>query len=673
MKLVYFVLFVVIALPSDDSPVIEVNVEAHPTLTNLPKVGVNLGLWTSWGAEQLSANILKNPGFEGSVDAGIVIASEVGDQSFLDDTDWISRPEGFWDGARYEILSGASAGQSGTIIHSSLQKGRTHYKTSGQTQQIKAGDAISVTIERDGKVPTQWWLDPASSSGDLRELAPASLGHQSLRLESLRKTASVFSYVDAIGERAGKLLPMNGDWVLSLWAKSKNANHRIRVRLHRSGSPAMLDKTVSLGEEWKELRWLFRATDSGPAGTIELQIEAIDMGSMIWLDDASLHSSNNDGTGFRAEAVETLRTLRPGYLRDWQGQLGDTFKNRFAPAMARRTVSYRPGGQDSTDFFYGLEEFLHLSHQVEAMPWIVLPPTWSESEWHKAGQLLRKTLERYRFQEVLVEFGNENWNALFRPAGIVDARTLTRVASRAFAALSKGADGDPRIKPVLGGQFYNSGQIETLRQTIPPQTILAVAPYWAFELNHQRDLFPEGIPASLQQMQDRHPTAVYEANAHSLGGKLSPEERNQILESSDSGGAMIWNTIGALAAGIRQICVYSFAGFDTPGDRPWTLIRLFGITRDLAQPNQFRPAGEALVQFNNASSGDLYASHSSSSKIRLVAIRNRYSWTLVAASRSPQPETLRVALPGHSARVVEMRLEAFGYSIAKRELKSHDR
>ena len=673
MKLISVVLFALFAIPADLSPAIEAYVDAEPVLVNMARVGVNLGLWTSWGAEQLSANVLKNPGFEGSLDAGIVIVSEVGEQSFVDDNDWISRPEGFWDGAHYEILSGALAGQSGKVEHSSLSKGRSLYKSSGQTQQLKPGDAISVWIERDGKLPTQWWLDETTSSGDQNEFRPGSQGRQSLRLESSVKTGSVFSYIDAIGERAGKLLPMRGEWVFSVWAKSLRANDRMRVRFHRERSPAMLDETVRLSEEWKEFRWSFPAKDDGPAGTLELQIEAVDIGSVVWLDDASLHSSTNDGHGFRPEVVESLRTLRPGYLRDWQGQLGDSLENRFAPAMARRTASYRPGGRDSTDFFYGLEEFLQLSHEVGAMPWIVLPPTWSETEWRKAGQLLGKSMARYQFRELLVEFGNENWNAIFRPAGIGHPTTLTSVAARAFTALAEGTEADPRIRSVLGGQFYNPGQVETLRQTMPQQSILAVAPYWAFELNTTADLFPDSILPVMRQMKDRHPTAIYELNAHSLSGKLPLEDRNRVLESNDTGGAMIWNTIGALSAGVRQICVYSFTGFDTPGDQPGQLVRLFGITRDLAQANQFRPAGKALVELNDVADGDLYASRSSSSNIRIVAIRNKRAWTMIAASRSGQAETVRVHLPGRSVGPVEMHVEAFGFSIAQKEFKSNDR
>jgi hypothetical protein len=303
----------------------------------------------------------------------------------------------------------------------------------------------------------------------------------------------------------------------------------------------------------------------------------------------------------------------------------------------------------------------------------VLPPTWSESEWRRAGQLLGKAMPQYRFRELLVEFGNENWNAIFRPAGISDPQTLSFVASRAFAALAEGTAADPRIRPVVGGQFYNPGQVETLRQTIPQKSILAVAPYWAFELDTTADLFPDSLTPVLRQMKDRHPTAIYEMNAHSLGGNLSLADRNHVLESNDTGAAMIWNTLGALSAGVRQICVYSFAGFDTPADQPGQLVRLFGITRDLAQANQFRPAGKALVELNDVASGDLYASRSSSSKIRLVAIRNKIGWTIVAASRSSQPETVLVHLPGRSVGLVEVQVPAFGFSIAKKELKSNDR
>jgi hypothetical protein len=146
-----------------------------------------------------------------------------------------------------------------------------------------------------------------------------------------------------------------------------------------------------------------------------------------------------------------------------------------------------------------------------------------------------------------------------------------------------------------------------------------------------------------------------------------------MLESSDTGGAMMWNTIGALEAGVRQICVYSFAGFDTHGEGPDQLVRLFGITRDLAVANQFRPSGEALVQLNNAIAGDLYSSRSSSPRIRLVAFRNKTGWTLVAASRSSEPEVLRVQLPGRSGGVVEMQVSAFGFSIAVKEFRIYDR
>ena len=41
----------------------DLRVSPRPFL-DAPRAGLNLGLWTSWGDAQFSANILKTPGFE---------------------------------------------------------------------------------------------------------------------------------------------------------------------------------------------------------------------------------------------------------------------------------------------------------------------------------------------------------------------------------------------------------------------------------------------------------------------------------------------------------------------------------------------------------------------------------------------------------------------------------
>lgn len=39
-----------------------------PTQRDVPRIGLNMGGWTFYGAEQIMSNVLKNPGFEGRID-----------------------------------------------------------------------------------------------------------------------------------------------------------------------------------------------------------------------------------------------------------------------------------------------------------------------------------------------------------------------------------------------------------------------------------------------------------------------------------------------------------------------------------------------------------------------------------------------------------------------------
>jgi hypothetical protein len=51
-----------------------VRIDTAVAVHDVPRFGVNLGFRTSWGAEQLMANVVMNPGFEGIVDRCLVTA-----------------------------------------------------------------------------------------------------------------------------------------------------------------------------------------------------------------------------------------------------------------------------------------------------------------------------------------------------------------------------------------------------------------------------------------------------------------------------------------------------------------------------------------------------------------------------------------------------------------------
>jgi hypothetical protein len=142
--------------------------------------GVNVGIWTNWGAEQLSSNIVKNPGFEGVIDRAIVVPAHSGLDSFDDSTDWLGRAESFWDGGHYDVRTGPAAGASGKIIHSVLRNssGLPSFILESQSTPPFPGDAVAVTRDSNSELPAQWWYNgPVNSfAPDLQQVRPGSPG-----------------------------------------------------------------------------------------------------------------------------------------------------------------------------------------------------------------------------------------------------------------------------------------------------------------------------------------------------------------------------------------------------------------------------------------------------------------------------------------------------------------
>ena len=101
---------------------IEFQVSSKALITDVSRFGVNLGFWTSWGAEQLMANVIKNPGFEGLIDRTVVVVGRIEGKRFWVNDTQLGWPDGFWAGAQYHIRTGRGAGQTG-FIDFSLKKG----------------------------------------------------------------------------------------------------------------------------------------------------------------------------------------------------------------------------------------------------------------------------------------------------------------------------------------------------------------------------------------------------------------------------------------------------------------------------------------------------------------------------------------------------------------------
>ena len=174
------------------------------------------------------------------------------------------------------------------------------------------------------------------------------------------------------------------------------------------------------------------------------------------LDDVVLERASDLGNAFRAEVVGALAALHPAYLRDWQSQLGDTLANRLAPSFARSPSRYRPDNDGSQQLFlYSLPYFLALCHQIGAQPWIVIPTTFYDSEFAGLGTYLAQAQAIYNFNEIVVEFGDENWNSDFRPAGVENPVPMGQLSDRAFRTIRQAAGSTVPLHFEVNGQFVN--------------------------------------------------------------------------------------------------------------------------------------------------------------------------------------------------------------------------
>jgi hypothetical protein len=304
-------------------------------------------------------------------------------------------------------------------------------------------------------------------------------------------------------------------------------------------------------------------------------------------------------------------------------------------------------------YAYSLPEFLELCAAIDARPWVVAPPLMGDDEWRQFGAALALAGRRYGFDEILVEFGHESWNELFRPAGFMAVDTHVAAADRAFAQMRAGAADYRGLVPVISAQFVNAPSWRRLASLSREARRIAVAPYFLYRLDATSAddavaaAFDDAVAplreGSAGTMPSGKRVAVYEVNFHTTEGTASPALRNLAVAGAHSGAALARQLVGGMLAGVREQAVYTLAGFDAyTAER--SLVRLWGVARDLA-PGRLRPSGLALAMMNEAIGGDAHAAicrgdAAACGNVTAAYFRRAPKLALIVASRDAR--TLRV-------------------------------
>jgi hypothetical protein len=128
------------------------------------RLGINLSDQTYFDSGQMLKNLVfQNPGFEGLKYRVIFHCDAVTANTCTDDNQYNAQPTGFWNGGTYLVMSGNSAGMTGSVVAFT----NNHSTCAGcgptiqfdQAVNLAVGDNFSAEIYIPGAGDTGWWDD----------------------------------------------------------------------------------------------------------------------------------------------------------------------------------------------------------------------------------------------------------------------------------------------------------------------------------------------------------------------------------------------------------------------------------------------------------------------------------------------------------------------------------
>lgn len=645
-------------------PEVTYTIEDTPIIPQVERIGINLGRWTQYGTSQFGNNLLQNPGLEGQIDRHLVIVSQADNESFSDEAGW-GYPNNEWNEAEYQVRTGKSSGKRGSIQRSlnSGDNGFPQYFAHSTLPNLEPNDIIVLTKVRRPD-PIDLWdtrftqttsIDPGTSR-------PSSKGTQSFKLSPSPTSKAELTYtLDTIAERAGKSLTIEGRWRFRIWAKGEKPNGELVVVFQRMHAPRPFFKTtLELTTEWQEYVIDFTGEDIGPPGPLQLSIVAFLPHNSVWLDDLYLGKLHQEEEPFREEVIAAIQELSPSFIREFPS-LGDAWENRIAPPYERKTWLRRlAGGRKEAIYSYSLPEFLSLCKKANANPWIIVPPTLSNYECQQMGYFLADHANA--FNEVILEFGHENWNWLYRPTAIPYYHQHGTLADRQFGLIEKAAGKKVNLTKFVNGQYTAPWESLQFVDASEKADGLAVAPYLlptfgaatpdkqAIKSLFQHDLSLLYETASEVYARDKR-LAISEVNLDTIKGDARGYERNRLVSSAVAGSAFGKQLIQFLALGAQPVMVYNLAQYDTPAWEVEDFVNLWGIVRDFGPPVRLRPTGLAVKLLNEVIQGSLYklkqidGNTTFGQQLTLAAFRGIDSWNLAVVSENDHPRTIKIELP----------------------------
>jgi hypothetical protein len=633
------IFFVAMNQASGQTPT-DIQVSGSVVQPSVNRLGINLGDQSFYDSGQMMKNLVfKNPGFEGLMYRVIFHCDAVTANTCTDDNQYNAQPTGYWKGASYRIMTGASAGTTGTITantnNNSTCAGCGPTLQFDQSVNLAIGDYFSAEIYMPGSGDAGWWDDTGGGgtiTTETTDISPESLGKQAILLSASTAgtSTSITQYFDSYSHLSFEQL--NGAFSVTFRAKGVGGNNQLNVNVMRiaTGSTPYLNQTVTLTNTWQDYTLTFNANETGSAlGTVQLVFGAA--GSSLELDDVSMQQTNSSAsnpTAFQDGVVNALKELNPGTIRMMAAgaALGSDLPNQIQPVSARYRGGFNADGTSVSDVAYGIHEFLQLCQTVGADPWITIPTattpdemtefieylTGNGSDAWSALRISRGQVAPWTsvFNKIHLELGNETWNGIFKgesmgfPGYPTWANTVWGAARKAPGFVPAQFELiDDGWSAVAG---YNAQMLTVSNQ----HDSIDIAPYLIFSANdepmptmfgalfaepelfespggqvYQDLLAATAVPSATAPTTDMD---VYETNTSPIEGTITQTELDEFTPSIGAGLGHTVHMLEMMRLGVKYqnafaLQQYAFVRTDK------SIVKLWGVVLDMENTNRRRP------------------------------------------------------------------------------------
>lgn len=659
MRLLFALL---ILIPAPAGAAVTVRVLEEPLLEGVIPFGINISAPEAYGANQILNNIIPNPGLEPGLYGMVFHAAEGAtgrrvpqafwDPAWNNDEYNVGQPSGFWDGAEYEIVYGQAKGRSGKIDRFAIEDGRSVFYLDSDGEAPAKWDVVFVRQDVPGVNDGHEYSD---------SVRPGSRGKQSLRLVPPQggwRPAYAY-YADSVWRDSdpsgGKLFIVRGNWRLDFWAKSAKAGERLQAVFKREGEAEFLNKTFKMTPEWKKYSTSFAIPEGAdtrkpyPPGAhhpiLMFAFYLPEPGAEVFVDDLALYRPANNPTAFTDALVNRLKELRPGVLRFWADQLGDTLDNQLATPFARRPHGFRPHSRIAWRYAYSLPEFLKLCSETGAEPWYVIPPTFSPADLvnlvaylaaprgtHAYADLRadqgRAEPWTSAFKRIHLEYGNEMWGAAsggdpFMGASALGGERYGAIANDRLGIIRNARFfSQDKFRLVAGCQTFAPGTQKSIAGLCKAADTFAFAPYFGrLEEYHAPEKiygplfaspFFQANSGEMRQNADilkatgrKTEMTVYEINFHTTNGPAPQDVRNAFVAGASGAIALpLAMLVYQREFGVTRQCAFTNAQYSFRAANGQN-VRLWGLLRDLEATGRKRPPWLGLELVNETVRGDL--------------------------------------------------------------------